>query len=223
MEALIRWLPKEQRAIGPAEFIPIAETSGLINSLGEWVMCEACRQHETWRSEGWPTLRIAVNVSPVEFRSKDFLVQVQRLVHDSGIDPTCLELELTEGMIMRHVEEASKTIGKLKDLGVRISLDDFGTGYSSLSHLSMLPIDKIKVDRSFIYNIERSDRSLAIIEAMIVLAKKLGVQVVAEGIKSSDALDLLRDRGCDLGQGYLLSKPLPVTSVSGWIKSQHGH
>jgi len=167
-------------------------------------------------------MRIAVNVSPIQFRSKDFLRCIERLVDDTGIDPSSLELELTEGTIMKQVEEAARTLDSLKELGVGISLDDFGTGYSSLSYLSMLPIDKIKVDRSFIRDIERNARSLAVTETMIALAKKLRVQVVAEGVESPLALELLRERGCDLGQGYLLGRPLPAPLVSGWLRNQAG-
>lgn len=223
MEALIRWHPANPEAMGPAEFIPIAETSGLINNLGDWVMQEACRQHTEWCRQGLPPIRIAVNVSPIQFRSRDFLERVSALLSAAGIDPGWLELELTEGTVMRQVEDATRTLSDLKQLGVSISLDDFGTGYSSLSYLAMLPIDKIKVDRSFIRNIEQDSRSRAITETVIALGKKIGVQVVAEGIESTNAFDLLRESGCDLGQGYLLSRPLPAREVPDWFRRQSWH
>jgi diguanylate cyclase (GGDEF)-like protein/PAS domain S-box-containing protein len=224
VEALLRWNQPHTKnqpppqAMGPAQFIPIAETSGLINSLGDWVIQEACRQHEAWKKEGLPAIRIAINVSPVQFRSKDFLERLTAMIYESGIDPSFLEIELTESTIMKQMDETSQQLRRLKELGVNLSLDDFGTGYSSLSYLSMLPIDKIKIDRSFIHDVENNMRSLAIAETVITLGKKIGVQVVAEGIESDDALTILRDRECDLGQGYELSKPLAASEMSRWFK-----
>jgi diguanylate cyclase (GGDEF)-like protein len=217
-EALIRWRQQNSQPLLPGEFIAAAEASGLINRLGEWVIQEACRQHQAWRRQGLPPMRIAVNVSPVQFRSKDFDRLVSEVVGSSGIDPHCLELEVTEGTVMKQVEEAGKTLADLKRLGLRIALDDFGTGYSSLSYLSQFPIDKLKVDQSFIRHIDTDRRSLAIAETVIALGKKLGVEVVAEGIESEVALDLLRDRGCDMGQGYLISAPLPPDQFVDWYR-----
>jgi EAL domain-containing protein (putative c-di-GMP-specific phosphodiesterase class I) len=219
-EALIRWPQRAGETLLPGEFILAAEASGIINQLGTWVIREACRQHAEWRAQGLPPLRIAVNVSPVQFRSRHFFQQVAAAVADSGIDPACLELEVTESTVMKQVEEAGKTLAGLKELGLHISLDDFGTGYSSLSHLAHLPIDKLKVDQSFIRNIESDPRSLAIAETVIALGRRLGVKVVAEGIETEEAFSLLRDCDCDLGQGYLVSQPMAAADFARWYRGQ---
>ena len=198
-----------------------AEASGLINQLGHWVIQEACRQHQAWRNKGLPPIRVAVNVSPIQFRARDFSRNVAEAVKATKIDPSYLELEVTESTVMKQVEEAAKTLAGLKQLGLRISLDDFGTGYSSLSYLSQFPIDKLKVDQSFIRNIDSDNRSLAIAETVIALGKKLSVEVVAEGIESEEALDLLRDRDCDLGQGYLISPPMAAGQFADWYRQHH--
>jgi diguanylate cyclase (GGDEF)-like protein/PAS domain S-box-containing protein len=215
-EALIRWPQADGQVLSPGEFIAAAEASGIINQLGDWVIQEACRQHQKWREQGLPPLRIAVNVSPVQFRARNFFKHVADAVSSSRIDPSCLELEVTESTVMRQVEEAGKTLAGLKELGLHISLDDFGTGYSSLSHLAHLPIDKLKVDQSFIRNIDTDSRSLAITETVIALGKRLGVKVVAEGIESDEAFELLRRCECDLGQGYLVSAPMPADRFAEW-------
>jgi len=217
-EALIRWRQSNDDVVMPGEFIMAAEASGLINQLGQWVIEEACRQHHAWRSQGLPPIRVAVNVSPIQFRAQDFSRKVADAVAASEIDPSFLELEVTESTVMKQVEEAAKTLAGLKQLGLRISLDDFGTGYSSLSYLSQFPIDKLKVDQSFIRNIDTDERSLAIAETVIALAKRLSVEVVAEGIESEDALDLLRQRDCDLGQGYLISPPMTAGQFVDWYR-----
>ena len=220
-EALIRWRQSSTEVIMPSEFIMAAEASGLINQLGHWVIQEACRQHQAWRNKGLPPIRVAVNVSPIQFRARDFSRNVAEAVKATKIDPSYLELEVTESTVMKQVEEAAKTLAGLKQLGLRISLDDFGTGYSSLSYLSQFPIDKLKVDQSFIRNIDSDNRSLAIAETVIALGKKLSVEVVAEGIESEEALDLLRDRDCDLGQGYLISPPMAAGQFADWYRQHH--
>lgn len=220
-EALIRWRQQNDDIILPGDFIAAAETSGLINQLGQWVIRRACAQHQEWQQQGLPSIRIAVNVSPLQFRSKNFHSEVAFALADSGIDPSCVELEVTESTVMSQVEDAVNTLSSLKKLGVRIALDDFGTGYSSLSHLSYLPIDKLKVDQSFIQNIDTNARSLAITETVIALGKKLNVEVVAEGIESENALKILTERECELGQGYLISKPMPAAHFVEWYHMQN--
>lgn len=220
-EVLLRWRQHDNELILPGEFISAAETSGLINQLGQWVIRHACEQHQDWRRQGYPSIRISVNVSTLQFRSMDFHSDVALAISDSGIDPSCVELEVTESAVMNQVEDAVKTLTKLKNLGVKIALDDFGTGYSSLSYLSYLPIDKLKVDQSFIQNIDTNARSLAITETVIALGKKLNMEVVAEGIESEDALQLLRDRECLLGQGYLIGEPMPADIFIEWYNSQN--
>jgi len=223
VEALIRWQQKGADVVMPDEFISAAEACGLINQLGAWVLDEACRQQVQWREAGLPPLHVAVNVSPIQFRAHDFEQRVEDAIRNSGILPAYLELEVTESMIMREVKQTTETLQALKSLGLRISLDDFGTGYSSLSHLSQLPIDKLKVDQSFVRNIESDKRSLVIAETVIGMGKKLGVDVVAEGIESEEALDLLRERDCDLGQGYFFSAPMKAAKFEDWYRSTHQH
>ncbi|WP_164931941.1 EAL domain-containing protein [Janthinobacterium sp. 17J80-10] len=215
-EALIRWPQADGVIMQPNEFIQVAEANGVINQLGTWVIQEACRQIQQWRRQGLPPLRIAVNVSPVQFRARNFYQRVADAVTRSGIDPSCLELEVTESALMKKADEASQTLASLKALGLQIALDDFGTGYSSLSRLAGLPFDKLKVDQSFIRNIVSDSRSLAVTETVIALGKRLGVKVVAEGIETEAAFSLLRECKCDLGQGYLLSKPMPADQFRRW-------
>ncbi len=215
-EALIRWRQPDDATMTPDAFIGVAESSGLIHQLGDWVIREACRQHGKWRRSGLPPMRISINVSPLQFRARDFQARLRDAIEYSGIDPACVELEVTESTVMQHVHEASKTLAALKSMGFHIALDDFGTGYSNLSYLSQFPIDKLKVDRRFIRQIDTDSRSLAIAETVIALGKKLGAEVVAEGIESTEALDILRQCGCGLGQGYLISEPLPPDRFVEW-------
>jgi len=221
VEALLRWRQLNNEIVLPGDFISAAETSGLINQLGQWVIRTACEQHQSWRALGLPSIPIAVNVSPVQFRSKDFQAEVALALSDSGIEPSYMELEVTESTVMNQVEEAVTTLTNLKKLGIKIALDDFGTGYSSLSYLSYLPIDKLKVDQSFVQNIDSDARSLAIAETVIALGKKLNVEVVAEGIETEKAMRLLTERECGLGQGYLISRPMPSEIFIAWYYAQH--
>ena len=216
VEALIRWRQPDGGELMPGDFITAAEASGLIHQIGEWVIREACRQHEEWQQEGLPALRIAVNVSPVQFRSSEFRDRLLSAMRHSTIDPGMLELEVTESAVMSHAEESTQIIQWLKGMGLKIALDDFGTGYSSLSQLARLPIDKLKVDRAFVTHIDTDARSLAIAETVLALGQKLGVEVVAEGIESPAAMSLLRDRGCGLGQGYLIGTPMRPQQLKEW-------
>lgn len=217
VEALIRWRQADGGELLPGEFIAAAEASGLIHQIGEWVIREACRQHEVWRGEGLPPIRVAVNVSPVQFRSAEFRERLMSAMHGSvSMDPACLELEVTESAVMNEVDKAADTLDWLKGLGLKVALDDFGTGYSSLSQLARLPIDKLKVDRAFVTHIDTDPRSLAIAETVLALGQKLGVEVVAEGIESPAAMALLRKLGCGHGQGYLISRPLRPERLKEW-------
>ncbi len=220
VEALIRWRQSDGSELMPGDFIAAAEASGLIHQLGEWVIREACRQHEAWRREGLPPIRVAVNVSPVQFRSAEFRERLMSAMNGSqSMDPACLELEVTESAVMSEVDKAADTLGWLKGLGLKVALDDFGTGYSSLSQLARLPIDKLKVDRAFVTHIDTDPRSLAIAETVLALGQKLGVEVVAEGIESPAAMSLLRKLGCGQGQGYLISTPLRPEQLKEWQKT----
>jgi diguanylate cyclase (GGDEF)-like protein/PAS domain S-box-containing protein len=220
VEALIRWRQPDGGELMPGDFIAAAEASGLIHQIGEWVIREACRQHDEWMSDGMPAMRIAINVSPVQFRSAEFRDRLMAAMGSSTIDPGMLELEVTESTVMSHAEESTRTLLWLKAMGLRVALDDFGTGYSSLSQLAQLPIDKLKVDRAFVTHIDSDPRSLAIAETVLTLGQKLGVEVVAEGIETQAAMSLLRDRGCDLGQGYLIGAPMRAQQFKEWQRAR---
>jgi diguanylate cyclase (GGDEF)-like protein/PAS domain S-box-containing protein len=216
LEALIRWPGK---SAGPSRFVPIAEASGLIGPVGEWVFSEACRQHLRWRSEGLPDVPIAVNVSSVQFKRKGLVDYLVRTLAAYGLDSTAIEVELTETALMDDIEHAVKVLGALKDLGIRISLDDFGTGYSSLSYLSRLPLDKIKIDQSFVQQIETDTAGRAITDAIIALGRTLGLEIVAEGIESEQALTYLRNQGCHQAQGFYLCEPLSGDELANWYRN----
>ncbi len=216
VEALIRWRQPDGAELMPGDFIAAAEASGLIHQIGEWVIREACQQHERWQQAGMPEVRIAVNVSPMQFRSPDFRDRLLAALNSSTMDPSCLELEVTETTVMSRIEEATRTMTWLKELGLRVALDDFGTGYSSLSHLAQLPIDKLKVDKAFVTHIDSDLRSLAIAETVLALGQKLGVETVAEGIENPGAFSMLRDLGCGLAQGYLIGRPMRAEQLRDW-------
>jgi diguanylate cyclase (GGDEF)-like protein/PAS domain S-box-containing protein len=216
LEALIRWPGK---SAGPSRFVPIAEASGLIGPVGEWVFSEACRQHLRWKSEGLPDVPIAVNVSSVQFKRKGLVDYLVRMLAAYGLDSTANQVELTETALMDDIEHAVKVLGALKDLGIRISLDDFGTGYSSLSYLSRLPLDKIKIDQSFVQQIETDTAGRAITDAIIALGRTLGLEIVAEGIESEQALTYLRNQGCHQAQGFYLCKPLSGDELAKWHRN----
>jgi diguanylate cyclase (GGDEF)-like protein len=205
-EALARWRHPLRGPISPAEFIPVAEESGLITELGEWVLREACREAASWH----PSLQVAVNVSAVQFRRTALERIVQAVLDETGLAASRLELEITEGVLIENVGRAVQTLKELKALGVRLALDDFGTGYSSLSYLQSFPLDRIKIDRSFISNLGRTERSLAIVRAVIGLAHGLGVPVLAEGVETAAQLAAVIKEGCDEVQGYLIGRPQPI-------------
>ncbi|MFB6421310.1 MULTISPECIES: EAL domain-containing protein [Bradyrhizobium] len=207
-EALVRWRHPVRGIIPPGEFIPIAEQSGSIAQIDDWVLMEACREAASWDQP----LRIAVNVSATQFRREDLDAQVRRALRDSGLSAGRLELEITEGVLIEDVARARTTMQSLKALGILIALDDFGTGYSSLSYLEAFPLDRIKVDRSFVASLGQSERSLAIVRAVIGLAYGLGVPVLAEGIETDAQMSLLVQEGCDEMQGYLIGRPRSLAS-----------
>ena len=205
-EALARWHHPRRGPVPPAEFIPIAEESGLIVELGEWVLREACREAASWH----PSLQVAVNVSAIQFRRSALERVVKAILDEVGMAPERLELEITEGVLIENVGRAKQTLKELKAIGVRLALDDFGTGYSSLSYLQSFPLDRIKIDRTFISNLGRTERSLAIVRAVIGLAHGLGVPVLAEGVESGSQLAAVLKEGCDEVQGYLIGRPQPI-------------
>ena len=211
-EALIRWSrpdsggDSEVRPVSPAEFIPVAEESGLIIPIGKWVLEEACRQARRWQDAGHPPLTMSVNVSAVQFRQPDLIEQVREVLSRTGLDPEWLELEITESIVVEDIDRIVKTLDELKALGIRIAIDDFGTGYSSLSYLARLPFDKLKIDQSFVRNRDR--QNWAIVRAVVQLARSLELKIVAEGVETKESMQHLRDLGCHIGQGFYFSKPL---------------
>ena len=209
-EALIRWPHSERGLITPAEFIPLAEDSGLIVPLGEWVMREACRQAATWPEE----LSVAVNVSPKQFTDSRLAETVLQALSASGLSPARLELEITESIFIADVEETLATLHSLRRLGVRIALDDFGTGYSSLSYLRSFPFDKVKIDQSFVAALGSDRSSHAVIRAITTLAQALGMETLAEGVECQEQVEVLRREGCQNVQGYLYSRPVPGNQIA---------
>jgi diguanylate cyclase (GGDEF)-like protein/PAS domain S-box-containing protein len=205
-EALVRWRHPMRGIIAPGTFIPLAEDSGFINPIGEWIMREACRQAASWINP----LQIAINLSPVQFRHSDLPGLVHSILLETGLAPNRLELEITEGVLIRDFSRAVSILRRLKSLGVRIAMDDFGTGYSSLSYLQSFPFDKIKIDQAFISNLEHNAQSATIIRAVIGLARALDVPVLAEGVESEEQLAFLSKERCDQIQGFLVGRPLPI-------------
>jgi diguanylate cyclase (GGDEF)-like protein/PAS domain S-box-containing protein len=210
VEALVRWHHPERGMILPGEFIPLAEDTGLIDALGEWVLRSACHQARAWQDRGRPGLTVSVNVSPRQMQYQDVPQLARQALRESGLSPQCLELELTEGALIRDAALATETLEALKSMGVRVSLDDFGTGYSSLSYLKRFPIRILKLDRAFVIDVARAAKDASIAEAIFLMARALDMQVVAEGVESVDQLRFLRSRGCHLMQGYYFSPPLAV-------------
>ncbi|MBN8770659.1 MAG: EAL domain-containing protein, partial [Thiobacillus sp.] len=208
-EALLRWQSAELGMVSPEEFIPVAEHTGLILPIGDWVMREACRQMRAWQDAGLLAGTMAVNLSTRQFRQKDLAEEVSAALRDTGLAASDLELEITESSIMDNLATAATVLTELERLGLRIAVDDFGTGYSSLSYLKSFPIHCLKIDRSFIRDIPGDENDTAIVRTIIALAGSLGLTVVAEGVETDAQLAYLRTNHCDQAQGYLFSRPLP--------------
>lgn len=207
-EALLRWLPPDEPMVSPDRFIPLAEETGLIVPIGAWVLREACRQARAWLDAGLPFGVIAVNLSVRQFHQREIVSQVEAVLRETGLPPACLELEITESALMDEVEHAVTTLDALRALGVSLAVDDFGTGYSSLAYLKRFPLDKLKIDQSFIRGLATDSNDQAIVNATIAMARSLGFRTVAEGVETEDQLAILRGLGCNGYQGYLLSRPL---------------
>ena len=203
----------------PDRFIPLAEGSGLIMDIGTWAIKTACRQMKTWQSNGLELEVVAVNVSELQFQRGDIVETVQSALADSGLAPECLELEITESIILNRTDQAINTLRKLKELGVMISIDDFGTGYSSLSQLKHLLVDKLKIDQSFVRDIANDVDDEAITCAVIALAKSLGLKVIAEGVETEDQRNFLVMQGCDEGQGYLYSRAVSAERLEKQLRA----
>lgn len=217
LEALIRWQHPELGLVAPFKFIPVAEESGLIVPIGEWVLREACRQAYEWQQAGLAPIRMGVNISSHQFRQADLVPMVKQVLLDSGLSSLVLELELTESSIMQDLDKTIETLAQLKEVGVNLSVDDFGTGYSSMSYLKRFPLDTLKIDRSFVMDITTDPNDAAIIKAIIAVAKTLGLKTIAEGVETEEQLEFLRHNLCDEMQGFFISKPKPADEVEHFL------
>jgi diguanylate cyclase (GGDEF)-like protein len=217
-EALLRWKHPVRGLVPPMDFIPLAEETGLIVTIGEWVLATACARNKAWQDQGLTKLGVAVNLSARQFADPLLLPKLTRIIHDSGLDPSSLELEITESIVMSNGDGAVAVLEKLKSIGVRIAIDDFGTGYSSLAYLKRFPIDTLKVDRSFIRDIPADSGDKKITRAVIAMAHSLRLKVVAEGVETADQLKFLRAQRCDAIQGFFLYRPLPEGEVAGVLE-----
>lgn len=220
VEALVRWIHPDRGMLLPESFIPLTEEASLIVPIGEWILHTACMQSKIFQISGFSPRRMTVNISSVQFRQKNFAKTLIRILNDVGLDPCSLELELTENIIMENVEATVDTLHELKAYGLRLSIDDFGTGYSSLSYLKRFPINTLKIDRSFVRDIEKDQDSAAIVRAIIALAHNLNLQVIAEGVETEQQLAFLYKYGCDQAQGYLICKPLPADKLMQFLKDE---
>ena len=218
MEALLRWENAELGSVSPTEFIPLAEDCSLILPIGEWVLRTACQQAKTWLDAGLTLARMAVNVSVLQFVQADFPCLVARVLEETGLEPHCLELEITETALVTNSENTIDTLWQLKALGVKLAVDDFGTGYSSLSRLKDFPIDRLKIDRSFIQKLTSNPCDKAIATAIIAMADSMNLKVIAEGVETEGQLDFLRTKRCDEIQGYFLSRPLPSDQAEDFLR-----
>src|SRR5262249_6830158 len=202
-----------QGLIGPQEFVPIAEDSGLMGAIGGWVLATACAQVRAWQEQGLPQIKVAVNLSPRQFAQENLIQVVREALHGAGLDPSRLELEITEAMVIRNPDRALKTLAQLRELGVRTTLDDFGTGYSSLGYLMRCPVDGVKLDRSFVLKLPGDGESVTVARAVIAMAHSLKLHVTAEGVETREQWELLRDLDCDEMQGNHFSEPVPAGAV----------
>jgi len=221
MEALIRWQHPAWGLLTPDKFISVAEESGLIEQLGEWSLRRACLQAREWQLSKLPPLKMAINISARQLqRPFDFCRKVLDVIQRVGLDPALVELEMTETLLLQNAEENISALKELGERQVRIAVDDFGTGYSSLSYIKQLPIDTLKIDRSFTRNLPDDHEGLAIVQATVLMGHKLGLRITAEGVETREQLAALRRMGCDEYQGYLFSKPLPAEQISELLRAQ---
>ena len=222
VEALLRWQVNEATMIPPDKFIPIAEETGLIIPIGQWVMGEACRQLSAWQRVGKSPIGMAVNLSPAQFQNKQMPDVFQQIVKNSGVSPQFLTLEVTENMFLDDIDRKIASMHRLKDQGIKLALDDFGTGYSSLSYLKNLPLDELKIDRSFFIDLFKDAKSSALVSTMIYLSRSLNLTTVAEGVETDEQLSFLKKGACDLYQGYLFSRPLPPDQLFEMLPPANG-
>ena len=218
VEALLRWNHSDLGLISPGDFIPIAEETGLILPMGDWVLRTACERMRSWQDHGVPPVRVAVNLSASQFLHNDLVTKVKKILEDTQLNPVLLELEITENMVMHDVNSAITILKQLKELGIKISIDDFGTGYSSLNYLKEFPVDTLKIDRSFIHDIDKNQNSVALTKGITALAHDLQLNVIAEGVETSQQLAIVKQQACDAVQGYFYSKPLSNEEILQYLK-----
>ncbi|MEE9251533.1 MAG: EAL domain-containing protein [Alphaproteobacteria bacterium] len=220
VEALVRWRHPERGMVSPAEFIPVAEQARLISRLTDGVLREACEQAKAWQDAGLPPIRVSVNLSPADFKRTDIVSTVTGILDESGLTPQYLELEITEGMVMSGVESVIATLNELHALGVELAIADFGTGFSSMNYLKQFPLDRLKIDQSFVRHILTSEQDASITKAIIQLGHSLGFKVIAEGVETERQLEFLRVWGCDEAQGYYFSRPIPPEKMAAMLEAQ---
>ena len=219
-EALLRWRHPQLGNVSPAEFIPLAERNGLIVSIGTWVLRQVMRQIRVWRDAGLPEMTVAVNLSAVQFAQPDLIEVIQRIANEEGVEPSLVELELTEAVALKNPEAAAKSIKALQEAGFKVSIDDFGTGYSSMTYLKKFAVDKLKIDQSFVRGVESSTNDQAIVRATVQMAHGLGMITIAEGVETQAEMDFLQSCGCDEMQGYLFSRPLDEVDFEAFVCRQ---
>jgi EAL domain-containing protein (putative c-di-GMP-specific phosphodiesterase class I) len=222
-EALVRWQHPEKGMISPADFLPIAEETGIIIELGERLIYLACRQLAAWHSQGLEVPHLAINISPVQFNHFNFVDSVISALESTGVNPTGVMLEITESLIIKDINDVIKKMQLLKQRGIRFSIDDFGTGYSSLAYLQRMPIDQLKIDRSFVQHITHNENDAAIVNAIIAMADSLKLVIIAEGVETPDQVDYLVSCGCNAFQGYWFSRPLPGAEISSALNLETAH
>lgn len=223
LEALLRWNHPELGLVSPGKFIPIIEQTGLIHSIGDWVLRTACKQNKVWQNAGLPKIPIAINLSVLQFKNPYIVEKVEAILKNNHLDPRYIELEITESVAMHDIHYVVQTLHSFKKKGISISIDDFGTEYSSLQYLKQLPVDKIKIDMSFVQGIEVSAKDAAIVKAIIVLAKSMKLRVIAEGVETQKQLSFLMKHACNEIQGYYYYKPMPAEQVEDILKSNSGY
>jgi diguanylate cyclase (GGDEF)-like protein len=216
-EALLRWHHPERGTVAPVEFIPVLEESGLIVPVGEWVLTRACRDLKAWQAAGQPVMPVAVNLSARQFRQQDLEARIRSIVDAAGIEPSLIELEITESQLMHDPEHASKVLRALGKAGLRVAIDDFGTGYSSLAYLTRFPLASLKIDRSFVAHALTDKADATIVRSIVEMAHTLGFTVVAEGVESGPQAEFLRDLGCEQAQGFLFARPMPAAAFTAHI------
>jgi EAL domain-containing protein (putative c-di-GMP-specific phosphodiesterase class I) len=220
VEGLVRWRHPERGLIPPGEFIPLAEETGLIIALGDWVLKDAIRQLVAWQQRGL-YLKLAINVTAIQLEKNNLAETIETLLAQQGVDPKYLEIEVTESMVMNDTETVISVLKKLQALGISIAMDDFGTGYSSLAYLRRLPLNVLKVDRSFVMHSDENEQDAQLVRTIVAMGHALGLTVVAEGVETAGQVDLLRGIGCDRAQGYFFSRPLSSERLELWLSQQN--